>query len=125
MAEKPIEAYLRTHDVQYVAEDAVFIDMNRGEKTQGREAIGQMLHYVYHVAFDARAEVINKIITDDHAVLEGNFIGTHIGEFAGYDPTGKQVNVPLCVSYDLGTDGLIKVARIYMAAGAMIAQLEG
>jgi len=123
MAEKPIEKYFQTHDPQYVAEDAVFIDMNRGEETRGREAIGQMLHYIYHVAFDAHAEVTNTIITDDKAVLEANFIGKHTGEFAGIPATGNEVNVPLCITYELENE-LIKVARIYMATGAMMAQLS-
>lgn len=123
MAERPIEKYFQTHDAQYIAEDAVFIDMNRGEETRGREAIGQMLHYIYHVAFEAHAEILRTIILDDKAVIEFNFIGRHIGDFGGIPATGKEVNVPLCVVYDLEND-LIKEARIYMAVGAMMAQLN-
>jgi len=123
MAERPVEVYFRTHDPQYVAADAVFVDMNTGEKTQGREAISQMLNHIYHVAFDAHAEVRHTLVTDNHAVLEATFKGKHIGEFAGFPATGKEVNVPLCVTYDLEND-LIKRARIYMAAGAMVAQLR-
>ena len=92
------EAYAKTHDVQYVAEDAVFYSMNTGEKTVGREAIAQMLHYIYHVAFDAHAETKNIVVTEDKALLEGDFIGKHIGEFAGIPATNKDVNVPLLLS---------------------------
>lgn len=118
-----MEAYIKTHDVQYVAENAVFINLATGERTEGREAIGQMLHHVYHVAFDAKAEVINYIITEDKALLEANFKGIHIGEFAGFQPTHKKVNVPLCVSYDL-ENGLIKEARIYMLVNVLIDQIK-
>ena len=97
--------------------------MNSGELTVGREAVGKMLHYIYHVAFDAHAEITNTIVTDDKAVLEANFVGKHIGEFAGVPATGKNVKVPLCVSYDLDENGLIKVARIYMLESVMIQQL--
>lgn len=117
-----VEKYFETHDVQYIAEDAVFIDMNTGKETKGREEIGQMLHYIYHVAFDAHAEPVSSMITSDGAVLEANFKGKHIGEFAGVPPTGRNVNVPLCVTYDIEND-LIKTARIYLAAGAMMSQL--
>jgi steroid delta-isomerase-like uncharacterized protein len=117
------EAYARTHDVQYVAEDAVFTSMNTGEKTVGREAIGQMLHYIYHVAFDARAETKNIVVTENKALLEGDFIGKHIGEFAGIPATNKNVNVPLCVTYDL-EDGLIKSGRVYFLMDVMMAQLN-
>jgi len=120
-----IEQYFKTHDPAYIAEDAVFIDMTRGEETRGRIAIGEMLNYIYHIAFDARAEVRNTIVTDKKAVLEAVFTGKHIGEFGGMPATGKQVNVPLCVTYDLNDEGLIKEARIYMLASVMIQQLQG
>ena len=118
-----MEAYFQTHDVKYVAEDAVFTTMNTGEETRGREDVGQMLNYFYHVAFDAKAEITNKIITEKKALLEFNFVGKHIGEFAGMQPTNKAVNVPTCISYDL-EDGLIKKARIYMLGDVMMKQLQ-
>jgi len=117
-----MEDYFRTHDVKYVAEDAVFSHMNTGEKYEGREAIGQMLQFMYHVAFDARAEIRGTMISDDHAVLEADFIGKHTGEFAGLQPTNKSVNVPFCVTYQL-RDGLVQQARIYMLMDIMIKQL--
>jgi len=118
-----MEAYFQTHDVKYVAEDAVFKHMGTGDEYKGREQIGGMLHYMYHLAFDAKAEITNKIITEKKAVLEFNFIGKHIGEFAGMPPTNKAVNVPTCISYDL-EDGLIKKARIYMLGDVMMKQLS-
>ena len=121
-AQENMEAYFATHDVQYVAEDAVFTHMSTGDKTIGREAVRQMLQYFYHIAFDARAEIKNKIITEKKAVLEADFIGKHIGEFAGIPPTNKEVNVPLCIIYDL-ENGLVKHARVYMLMDVMIKQL--
>lgn len=120
---KPIEDYFKTHDPKHVTEDAVFVHMESKEETVGREAISNMLHYMYHIAFDAHAEVTNTIVTDTKAVLEANFIGTHIGEFAGIAPTNKKVNVPLCVTYELEND-LIKLARVYLMSGALIKQLS-
>lgn len=117
-----MQAYFNSHDVQYVAEDAVFTHMNSGERYEGREAIKQMLHYIYHVAFDARAEIKNVIITEDHALLEATFIGRHIGELAGMQPTNKEVKVPFCVTYDL-KNGLIQEGRVYMLNDVMMAQL--
>ncbi len=122
LTEKNLEAYFRSHDVQYVAEDGVFISMNTGEKTIGREAVGQMLHNIYHVAFDARAEIKNKIITENKAVLEFDFIGKHTGEFAGIQPTNKEVNFPICVVYDL-ENGLIKQGRVYFLMDVLMKQL--
>ena len=110
---RELYAYVENHDVQYIAEDAVFTNLATGEKTEGREAIAQMLHYVYHVAFDARAELKHHVLTEDKCVIEFDFIGKHIGEFAGIPATNKQVKSPVCVTYDL-EDGRIKEARIYI-----------
>ena len=118
-----MEQYFKTHDMKYVADDAVFINMSTGEQTKGKEAIGNMLNFIYHIAFDAHAKVINSIITSDKALLEGKFMGRHIGEFAGMPATNKEVNVPLVVSYDL-ENGLVKVARIYMLDDVMMKQLS-
>jgi predicted ester cyclase len=120
--QKNIQAYFKTHDVQYIAEDAVFTHMGSGDKYEGREAVGQMLHYMYNIAFDAKAEVINTVISKDNALLEAKFKGRHIGEFAGLQPTNKEVDVPLCISYDL-EDGVIKRARIYMLGDVLMKQL--
>jgi hypothetical protein len=56
-------------------------------------------------------------------VLEFNFKGKHIGEFAGMQPTNKEVNVPTCISYDL-ENGLIKKGRVYMLIDVMMKQLQ-
>ena len=117
-----MQAYFATHDVKYIAEDATFKNMSTGEIYTGREEITGMLHYIYHVAFDAHAEIISTIVTEDKAVLEGNFKGRHIGEFAGIPATNKEVGVPICVTYDLN-NGLIQNARIYMMGGLLVGQL--
>lgn len=107
-----------------IADDAVFINMTTGDSTKGRKAIEEMLHYLYSVAFDATAEVKHIIITDKSAVLEAYFTGKHIVDFAGIPPTGKQVNVPLSVIYDLNNEGLIQQARFYLLTDVMMQQLK-
>jgi predicted ester cyclase len=116
--------YFKTHDIAYVAENAVFRNMTTKEEVKGREAIKEMLHHIYHVAFDAKAEVINTLITENKALLEATFSGKHIGEFAGLAATNKNVSVPLCVAYDLNSEGLIQTARIYMLTDVMMQQLK-
>lgn len=123
LTQRNMQDYMQTHDVQYVAEDAVFKNMATGEIHKGRANIGAMLHYMYHVAFDAKAEVTSQIITEEKALLEGFFKGQHIGEFAGMPPTHKEVNVPLCVIYDM-EGGFINEARIYMPVNVLMQQLN-
>lgn len=114
--------YFNTHDVKYVAEDGIFRHLGTGATYRGRAEIGAMLHYLYHVAFDAHAEPNSYIITEDKASVEGLFKGRHIGEFAGIPPTQKEVSVPLAVTYDL-KDGLIQEARIFMLTEVLMQQL--
>lgn len=124
LAQKNMRDYLRSHDARYVTDDAVFINKSTGDRVEGREAIGQMLQFFYHVAFDAHAEPTNVMVTEDRAMAEGLFMGKHIGEFAGIPPTGKIVSVPLCVTYTLEKN-LIKEARIYMMMDVLMKQLQG
>ena len=48
-----------------------------------------MLHWFYHVAFDARAETTNTIVGDGQAVVEAYVVGKHVGEYAGIAPDSK------------------------------------
>ena len=123
MAQKNMRDYLRSHDARYVTDDAVFINKATGERFEGRETIGNMLNFFYHIAFDAHAEFSHVLVTEDRAVAEGLFIGKHIAEFAGIPATRKIVSVPLCVTYNL-ENGLIKEARIYMMGDVLIRQLQ-
>lgn len=109
-------------DLSMMANDVVFAHMATGDLHEGPEAVARMLHYVYHVAFEARAETKNLVVDDGKAVLEADFVGTHIGEFAGIPATGKQVRVPLCVVYDLEND-MIKRGRVYMEIPVLFRQL--
>lgn len=118
-----LEAYLKNHDKNFLAKDAVFKNMSTNEDIVGRDAIGDMLQYMYHIAFDAKAVIKNTAATENNALLEAMFVGKHIGEFAGLEPTGKTVNVPLCVTYDINDEGLIQSARIYMMTDVLVRQL--
>ncbi|HEY0355137.1 MAG TPA: ester cyclase [Flavisolibacter sp.] len=122
IAQQNMLDYFKTHDVKYVAEDAVFHNLSTGEVHTGRAEVAAMLHYIYHVAFDVKIEIRNHIITADKAMVEGYFKGRHIGEIAGIPASNKEVDVPICVTYDL-KDGLIKEARIYMLTEILAKQL--
>jgi len=123
---KIISRYLDSNhsDLSMMAEDVVFTNMASGEKHNGPEAVSQMLNFMYHVAFDAHAETKNILINETNAVFEADFVGKHIGEFAGVPPTNKSVKVPLCVVYDIENEK-IKRARIYFEGPALMSQLNG
>ena len=109
-------------DVGVMADDAVFTIMATGQEHRGPENIMGMLNYFYHVAFDATAETTNVIMADGQCCLEAMLRGKHIGEFAGVPASGKDVNVPLCVVYDVENDQ-IKRGRVYFEIPAFLAQV--
>ncbi len=120
-----VTRYLNSNhsDLSMMAPDVVFTSMATGDEHRGVEALAGMLQHIYHVAFDARAETRSLIVADNQAVLEGDFVGKHIGEFAGVPATGKTVRVPLCVVYDL-EGGKIKRGRVYFEVPAFLKQVS-
>ena len=117
-----LESYWKNHDPKLVAPDAVFTMMPTGEEIRGRDAIATHLNGFYHVSFDARAEVVNSVFSDNKGLLEAMVVGKHIGDFGGVPATGRMVRVPLGVSYEL-ENGLIKKARIYLMANVLFEQI--
>jgi steroid delta-isomerase-like uncharacterized protein len=109
-------------DVSMMADDVVFTVMATGQENIGREGVMGMLTYFYHVAFEAGVETRVMVFGEHNAVWEGDFVGKHIGEFAGIPATGKDVRVPMAIVYDLEND-LIKRGRIYFEMPALFAQL--
>jgi predicted ester cyclase len=120
--EEIMNKYFETHDIQCVDEDATFTLVFSGEEHHGREAIGGLLNYFYQVAFDAHPEKKNVVFGDRQAVAEADFVGKHIGEFAGIPATQKEVKVPFVVVYEVGFS-TIKEARIYFPMDVLIKQL--
>ncbi len=123
--QKTVKQYFESDhsDLSMMADDVVFTIMATGQQHSTPEGVGHMLQYFYHIAFDASAEQKNIVIADGQAVWEGDFIGKHVGEFAGVPATGKEVRVPLCVVYDLEGDR-IKRGRVYFEMPVLFAQLQ-
>ena len=109
-------------DISMMAEDVIFTVMATGQEHHGREGVMGRLSYFYHVAFDATAVAQATLFGEKNTVWEGEFVGKHIGEFAGMPATNKDVRVPLCVVYDLEADQ-IKRGRIYFEMPALLQQL--
>lgn len=109
-------------DLSAMADDVVFTVMDTGQEYRGPQAVAGMLHYFYHIAFDATVETKNMIYAEQQCAAEWDFVGKHIGEFAGVAATGKQVRVPLCVIYDLENDK-VKRGRVYFETPVLLKQL--
>ena len=108
-----VRDYLAGRGPELMAEDATFHDLTKPEPIRGREAIAAMFHFYYDEAFPgASAELRNWIANEDSVVLEFTFRGVNTGSLWGRPPTGKSVDVLMCVIYDV-QDGIIRRARLY------------
>jgi predicted ester cyclase len=92
------------------------------QRATGADGVEQMIRFMHEVAFDARPELKNMLVDDGKAAIEADFVGVHIGEFAGIAATQNTVRVPYSVVYDLDGDR-IKALRIYMPLQDLLAQL--
>jgi predicted ester cyclase len=109
-------------DVTVLADDVVFRVMATGDEHRTPRGVKGMLDWFYHGAFDAHAELRHMVVGEGIAVLEADFVGRHIGEFAGVPPTGKEVRVPLAVVYDVRGDRIVE-GRVYFETPAFLAQV--
>jgi steroid delta-isomerase-like uncharacterized protein len=119
-----MQRYLKSEhsDVSVMADDVIFTIMSTGAEHRGREGVMAMLNYFYRVAFDATATIRITLFGEANAMVEANFVGKHIGEFAGIPATGRTVHVPLCVVYDLDHDQITR-GRVYFEMPALLQQL--
>jgi steroid delta-isomerase-like uncharacterized protein len=114
--------YWEDDDLSVVAEDALYMLTHSGREVRGRGAVEEFLEDFYERSFQAKFHVANRIVDDGRAALEGRFVGRHIGEFEGIPATNREVDVPICVVYELENDQ-IKRVRVFLQAAVLREQL--
>ena len=118
---KTIRSYLdalvaRGDFANYFTDDVTWTIIGTDQQVQGREPVRDFLTWMHTQAFDAYPKVNTLVVGDGQATLEADLVGTHTGEFLGIPATGKTVQVPYCVVYDL-RDGKITALRAYIPHG--------
>jgi predicted ester cyclase len=107
---------------QYFDHDVTFSLMGAGMEVKGAVEVEQFIRFLHEQAFDAHPELKNTLVADGRAALEFVFVGTHIGEFMGAVATGRKVQVPYSVFYELA-DNKITALRAYMPMDELMRQL--
>lgn len=63
--------------------------------------------------------VDRESFTDSDIVVEGRLCGVHQGEFLGFAPSGKAVELPFVAIYCFGADGKLSSERVVMNLGPL------
>jgi predicted ester cyclase len=107
---------------QYFVPDVTFTLMGANLEVRGAAEVEQFIRFLHEQAFDAQPELKNTFIADGRAALEAVFIGTHTGEFMGVAATGRRVEVPYAVFYELAGEQ-ITALRAYLPMDTLMRQL--
>jgi hypothetical protein len=127
-------ALLRAH---YAAENANDLDRIMGtfsnaaatEMLYNRQAFGDhpsiRQAHVY-IGFSAagafgglRTIADHEHLTADEIVVEGRLCGKHVGEFQGFPPTGRDVELPFVAFYRFDDGGKLVSERVVMNLGPL------
>jgi steroid delta-isomerase-like uncharacterized protein len=124
---KTMRSYLdaliaRSGFADYFTDDVTWTMVGGGQELQGREPVREFLTWMHTQAFDAHPKVKTLVVGDGQAALEADLVGIHTGEFLGVPATGKSVQVPYCVVYDLDDDK-IAALRAYIPMELFAQQL--
>jgi steroid delta-isomerase-like uncharacterized protein len=119
-----LEALLaRGHFADYFTDDVTWATVGTEQNVQGREPVRDFLIWMHTQAFNAHPKIKTLVVGDGQAVLEADFVGTHTGEFLGIPASGRSVQVPYCVVYDLQQEK-IAALRAYIPMDLFAQQLQ-
>jgi steroid delta-isomerase-like uncharacterized protein len=113
----------RGNFADYYTDDVTWTTVGADQELQGRQPVRDFLIWMHTQAFDAHPKVKTLVVGDGQTALEADFVGTHTGEFLGIPATGKSVQVPYCVVYDL-RDDKITALRAYIPMDLFTQQLS-
>lgn len=107
---------------RYLADDVTMTFMGTDREIRGRDAVRQTIDFFHETAFSSAIEVTSVLCGDGEAMIEAEFIGTHVGEFEGVPATLRPVRVPYSVAYTLA-DGRITALRLYFPFDLLMRQI--
>lgn len=94
-----------------------------GQVFNGQELIAQAHAYMGFFgegAFDGLRNIVDReYFTDHEIVIEGRALGVHRGEFQGYAPTRREVELPFVSFYRFDANGRLVCERVVMNLGSL------
>jgi len=107
---------------RYLTEDVTLTIEGTDRVVSGREPVRQMITFMHAQAFKTNIQVKRVVYGDGHAMLEAEFVGTHVGAFEGIPATHREVRVPYAVAYDVDSAG-ISALRLYFPMDTLMRQI--
>ena len=104
-------------------DDVSWTMVGSSQELRGREPVRDFLIWMHTQAFNAHPKIKTLVVGDGQAVLEADFVGTHTGEFLGIPASGRSVQVPYCVVYELQQEK-IAALRAYIPMDLFAQQLQ-
>jgi steroid delta-isomerase-like uncharacterized protein len=93
-----------------------------GQVFDGEEQVRQY-YAASRAAFpDQRNEIHSLRHADDAVVVEFDLLGTHLGNFAGFDPTGRTFRCRMAAVFEFDGDRIV-CERVYFDSGTILRQL--
>ena len=105
-------------------DDVTVTFMGTDRVLTGREAARTTITFMHQQAFRTSISAGMILYGDATAMLEARFQGTHVGDFEGVLPTGREVDVPYAVAYDL-SGARISALRLYFPLDLIMRQIAG
>lgn len=117
------EALLSFGDfARYLSDDVTMAFMGTDRIVKGRVAVRDTIKFIHEIAFSSAVKITTLVCGEGEAMLEAEFVGTHIGEFEGVKPALKSVRVPYSVAYSLA-NGKITALRLYFPMDLLMKQI--
>ena len=117
------QALLSSGDyARYLTEDVTLTIEGTDRAVSGREAVRQLITFMHTQAFKTNIQVKGVLYGDGRAMLEADFVGTHVGAFEGIPASHRDVRVPYAVAYDVDDAG-IKALRLYFPMDQLMRQI--
>lgn len=102
------------------AEDCVVESPVAGGEARGRDAIARSYQAFFHAFPDLAMQYDEPLIDGDRVVLIARISGTDRGGFMGLQPTGRYVDFPCVLLFDLANGLIARERRIYDFTGLAV-----
>jgi len=106
--------------VAFHTDDCVVDSPVAGGQARGREAIARSYEAFFHAFPDLTIKYEAPLIDGHRVVLITRISGTDRGGFMGLQPTGRFVDFPCVLIYDLENGLIVRERRIYDFTGMAV-----